>query len=97
MSVMSAQMTSLTIVYSTVYSGVDQENIKAPCDWPFSGEFTGDCKYLSSYNFNWTLLVEDIPKDPTMICGHKQNIDRANKFMIKEQEHYVLKSEPISI
>ena len=97
MSVILSQITSLTIVYSTVYSGADQENIKAPRHWPLSGEFTGDCKYLSSYNLTWTLLVEYIPKDPTIICGHKLYIDRANKFMIKEQEHYVLKSVPISI
>ena len=37
MSVMASQITSLTIVYSTVHSGVDQRNIKDPCHWPFEG------------------------------------------------------------
>ena len=36
------QITSLTIVYSTVYSTQIKENIKAPPRWPLSGEFTGD-------------------------------------------------------
>ena len=41
MSVMAHQITSLTIFYSSVYSGTD-ENIKAPRHWPLCGEFTGD-------------------------------------------------------
>ena len=35
-------MTNLTIVYSTVYSDADKENIKVPRHWPLCGEFTGD-------------------------------------------------------
>ena len=35
-------ITSLTIVYSIVYSGADHKNIKAPRKWPLCGEFTGD-------------------------------------------------------
>ena len=43
MSTMASQIISLTIVYSTVYSGADQtQNIKAPRYWPLGGEFTGD-------------------------------------------------------
>ena len=42
MSGMASQITSLTIVYSIVYSGADQRNIKAPRHWPLCGEFTGD-------------------------------------------------------
>ena len=42
MGAMASQITSLTIVYSTVYSDADQENIKAPCHRPLCGEFTGD-------------------------------------------------------
>ena len=34
MGVMTSQITSLTIVYSTVYSDADQRNIKAPRHWP---------------------------------------------------------------
>ena len=29
-------------VYSIVYSGADQKNIKAPRHWPLCREFTGD-------------------------------------------------------
>ena len=43
MSVIAAQITSLTIVYSGVYSGAEEEeHIKAPRHWPLWGEFTGD-------------------------------------------------------
>ena len=42
MSSMASQITSLTIVYSTVYSDADQRNIKASRHWPLWGEFTGD-------------------------------------------------------
>ena len=40
MGAIAAQITSLTIVYSTVYSDADQR--KAPRHWPLCGEFTGD-------------------------------------------------------
>ena len=36
MSMMAYQIISLTIVYSTVCSGVDKTNIKAPRHWPFA-------------------------------------------------------------
>ena len=42
MVAMASQITSLTIVYSPVYSGRDKKNIKAPRHWPLCGEFTGD-------------------------------------------------------
>ena len=42
MGTMTSQITSLTIVYSSVYSGADEKNIKAQRDWPVWGEFTGD-------------------------------------------------------
>ena len=39
MSAMASQITNLTIVYSTVYSGAQiKENIKAPRHWPSWGE-----------------------------------------------------------
>ena len=43
MGPMASQITSLTIVYSSVYSGADQKkkNIEAPHHWPLCGEFTG--------------------------------------------------------
>ena len=42
MTAMVSQITSLTIVYSTVYSGADKENIKAPRHWPLGMEITDD-------------------------------------------------------
>ena len=41
MTTIASQITSLTVVYSVVYSGADQRNIKAPRHWPLCGEFTG--------------------------------------------------------
>ena len=42
MSGMTSQITSLVIVYSTVYSGADKKNTKALRNWPLYEEFTGD-------------------------------------------------------
>ena len=40
---MASQITSLTIVYSAVYSGANQrKQIKVPRHWPLCGEFTGN-------------------------------------------------------
>ena len=41
MGSIAPQITSLTIVYSTVYSDADQKKIKALRHWPLCGEFTG--------------------------------------------------------
>ena len=42
MSPMASQITSLTVVYSTVYSGTDQRKHQTPRYWPFVREFTGN-------------------------------------------------------
>ena len=42
MGAMGSQITSPTIVYSTVYSGTDKRKMKAPRRWPLWGAFTGD-------------------------------------------------------
>ena len=39
---MASHIISLSIVYSVVHSVQIKENIKAPCQWPLCGEFTGD-------------------------------------------------------
>ena len=41
MCVMASQMTKLTIIYLTVYSGGEQRNIKAPRHRPLCGELIG--------------------------------------------------------
>ena len=40
MSTMASQITNLTIVYLTIYSGADRWNIKTPRHWPLWGEST---------------------------------------------------------
>ena len=42
MCAMASQITSFTIIYSTVYAGADKKKIKAPRHWPLCEEFTGD-------------------------------------------------------
>ena len=42
MGTMASQITSLMIVYSTVYSGADQRKHQTPRHWPLCVEFTGD-------------------------------------------------------
>ena len=42
MSVASSQITGVLIICSTVSSGADQRNFKAPRHWPLWGESTGD-------------------------------------------------------
>ena len=42
MGAVASQITSLTIVYPTVYSGADQRKYKAARHWLLCGEFTGD-------------------------------------------------------
>ena len=42
MGAMTSQITSLTIVYSTVYSDATQKKYKSPGSLAFVGEFSGD-------------------------------------------------------
>ena len=49
---MASQITSLTVVYSTVHWGQVKENIKAPRHWPLCGEFTGD-RWIPHTNVQW--------------------------------------------
>ena len=41
MTTMASQITSLTVVYSTVYSDAVQRKHQSPRHWPLCGEFTG--------------------------------------------------------
>ena len=61
MSAMASEITTFTIVYSTVYSGQIKENIKAPLNWPLWGEFTGD---------RWIVSVEF----PTRKASNAENV-----------------------
>ena len=42
MGAMASEITSLTIIYSTVFQKQIKENIIAPRHWHLCGEFTGD-------------------------------------------------------
>ena len=42
MGAIASQITSLTIVYSTVYSDADQRKQQSSASLAFCGEFTGD-------------------------------------------------------
>ena len=43
----ASQITSLTLVYSTVYQTQIKEHITAPSHWPLCGEFTGDDDFIA--------------------------------------------------
>ena len=45
MGAIASQITSFRIVYWTVYSDADKENIRAPRHWPLCGEITGDGEF----------------------------------------------------
>ena len=73
MGTMASQITCLTMVYSTVYSGADQENIKALSHWPLCGEFTGNrwiprtngqqrgkCFHLMTSSRSWQILLHHV-------------------------------------
>ena len=49
---MASQITSLTIVYLTVYSAQIKWNIKSPSHWSLCGEFTGD-RWIPRTNGQW--------------------------------------------
>ena len=55
MTSMESQITSLTVVYSTVYSDADKKNIKATRHRPLCGEVTGTGEFpaqMASYAEN---------------------------------------------
>ena len=49
MTMLASQITSLAVVYSIVYSGINQRKIKALRHWPLCGKFTGD-RWISRTN-----------------------------------------------
>ena len=49
MTMLASQITSLTVVYSIVYSGVNQRKHQTPRHWPLCGKFTGD-RWISRTN-----------------------------------------------
>ena len=69
---MASQITSLPVVYSTVYSGADQENMKAPRHWPLWREFTGDRwipRTRGRYSENVSIWRHRYVRGTNTICG----------------------------
>ena len=52
MGATASQITSLTILSSTVYSGADRRKHQTPRHWPLCGEFTGDW-WIPRTNGQW--------------------------------------------
>ena len=52
MGAIASRITSLTIVYSTVYSGEDQRKHQTPRHWPLWGGFSGD-RWISRTKGQW--------------------------------------------
>ena len=63
MGAIGSQITSLTIVYSTVYSDADQRKIKAPRHWPLCGYSPGTGEYPAQKVSN----VENVPFDDVIM------------------------------
>ena len=63
MGAIASQITSLTIVYPTVYSGADQRNIKAPRHWPLctNGQKRGKYFHLMTSSWYITLTLCIVP------------------------------------
>ena len=85
MSAMASQTTSLTIVYSTIYSGADQRKHQIPRHWPLCWEFTGD-QWIPRTNgqlrrkcFHW-MTSSWWKSQPTFNSVHRLVYSRVNVF-----------------
>ena len=68
MGAIASQITSLTIVYSTVYLDADQRNIEAPRHWPLCGDFPDSPhKWPVTRNI---FLFDDVIM---FVCVHRAN------------------------
>ena len=63
---MASQIISLTIVYSTVYSGADQRKHQSSASLAFVGEFTGDRWTVHK----WPVTRKMFPFDDIIMCFH---------------------------
>ena len=73
MGAIASQITSLAIVYLTVYSG--WENIKAPRHWPLWGEITGPGEFPAQMASN----AVNVSLDDVIISKH---IDDARVWIL---------------
>ena len=77
MTTIASQITSLTVVYSIVYSDADQRKHQTPRHWPLCGEFTGTGEFpaqRASYAENvsiWWRHHEIAPvTTPKLLCNN---------------------------
>ena len=79
MGAISSQITSLTIVYPTDYSGAYQsKNIKVPRHWPLCGEFTVNSPH------KWPVTRKISPFDDVIMCvfGCRTNLVKWSALII---------------
>ena len=92
MSAMVSQITSQTIrfAYSTIHSGTDQRNIKAPRHWPLCGEFTGDWYKgpvtLKMFPFDDVIMIEGNFTG----MGQSYGGPSAHEAILKNMSKYIL-------
>ena len=77
MGTMASQITSLTIIYSTVIQVQIKENSKAPRQWPLCGEFTGTGEFPAQRVSN----AEMFPFDD-VIMGSNDTLTRKTNWTI---------------
>ena len=107
MSVMVSQITSLTIVYSTVKTQI-KENIKAPRHWPLCGEFTGDrwiprtkgqwrgkCFHLMMSSWLKRVLEVDNPSVSVLLAGSGFHCDNHYFKLLVMKPEYSGRTGPV--
>ena len=78
MGAIASQITSLTIVYSIVYSDADQRNIKAPRDWPVCGNSPGPV----NSPHKWPVTRKMFPFDDVIMSWHV--LDFLSSYLVND-------------
>ena len=78
MGAMPSQIISLTIVYSIIYSGADQRNIKAPRHWPlWGGNWGGNSPVTGEFPAQRASYAENI----STWWRHHEHIQHRTKWL----------------
>ena len=86
MTTIASQITSLTVVYSRVYTDADQRNIKAPRHWPLCGEFTGVGEFpaqRASYAENVSIWWRHHEWDRSWMLAHFSTSPHTKNYSVK--------------